>query len=363
MATIKSSSAAGLSNGLLKSPVRLNPFWVFAIVLAVDLIDELLVGYLTGHWTSSPTILGARDDYPHWLVAFIFQPGVWAFFAWLPGATHTLLDRIGAEAIPEPRQADYRLSQEHFLKVAGSAWLYIISALLGVVLLVLSLFYTSSYHPVPWTYALEWHRDTIWSLRLFLAGSIFSYCLIYSFMVIFFLNRVFGRYGVRLHLYHGDNVAGLKFIGDFDLKLNQLALILIVFLLSDLVLALQYGRGVGGQTNVIIEVIGFPIILLFGFVAPLVAVHRAMQEAKVAEINEKADQIIDTLQKLSAANPTKAQIEDLTALISLRDRLSADIPTLPIDVAVLRTFSLNFILSLLPAMVGAALQVIKLFKP
>jgi hypothetical protein len=164
-------------------------------------------------------------------------------------------------------------------------------------------------------------------------------------------------------LYHGDNVAGLKFIGDFALSLNQLALISISFLISDSILALEVGHGIKGQMNLILEFIAFPTILLFSFVAPLIACRRAMREAKIAELNQKASQINAGLQRVEQTpNATKDQIEDLTALINLRQRLASDIPTLPIDITALRTFSVTFSVSLLPALISIVIQIITFFN-
>jgi hypothetical protein len=350
-------------HNFLTAKLKLTPLRAFIALLIIGLVDELLIGFLTGHWNSTSDVLGAVEDYPHWIVSFIFQPAVWAYFLWLLPATEKMFSRIEAEAIPEKYVEAYRTSQVDFFKSINAPWISWLSLAVGVLLVVLSHFFTSSYHPVPWTYHLEWHRYSIWSLRLLAAGFCFSFSIFYSILVIINLNKVFGLYGVRLHLYHGDNVAGLKFIGDFALSLNQLALISISFLISDSILALEVGHGIKGQINLILEFIAFPTILLFSFVAPLIACRRAMREAKIAELNQKASQINAGLQRVEhTPNATKDQIEDLTALINLRQRLASDIPTLPIDITALRTFSLTFTVSLLPALISIVIQIITFFN-
>jgi hypothetical protein len=344
---------------LLADRLKLTPVLAFTILLAVGLLDELLGGFLAGYWNDSGRVIGASRDYPHWIVAFFFQPAVWAFFLWLPKATAELFQRVEREAIPAQHRAEYAAFQHSFWRRINSPWVSLAALAVAVTLMLASFYFTEQYRLVPWTHYVAWHRYTIWAARLLAAGYCFAFTIFYAILVMIRLNRVFARYGVVLRPYHGDNVAGLKFIGAYALRLNQLALVGISFLVSDTLLALQVGEGVLGAPNLIIEFAAFPILTVISFAAPLVACHNAMVEAKLGELNRYAAQIQTTMQALQAnPNATKSQYEDLGAVIAFRERLVKDIPTLPIDVSGLRTFSLSFVASLIPALVDIVIRFI-----
>jgi len=359
MNTFQSVQTTNKIHSFLTTKLRLSPLKIFVIVLAIGLLDELLIGYLSGYWESTSLVLGVRDDYPHWIVSFVFQPAVWAFFLWLLPAVTRVSDGIWNEAIPESHKDAYHQSQFAFLHFINSPVISWLSLALGIFLVVLSHYFTAQYIPAPWTYYVEWHRYTIWSVRLLAAGYSISFTGIYSILVMIQLYKVFKRYGVRLQLYHGDNVAGLKFIGDFVLKLNRLALISISFLVSDLLLALQVGRGVFGQKNLVSEMIAFPMLTLISFIVPLISCHWAMKDAKTDELNRQAAKIEVGYQSLqSTPDVSKEQIERLTTLIDFRERLRTDIPTLPVDITGIRTFSVSFVASLIPAVIGIIIDLL-----
>jgi hypothetical protein len=353
----KSPRTSEIFHAYLTSELKLTPLRGFAIVLLVGAIDEWIIGYLTGNWASRPLptppvigVIGASEDFPHWIVAFIFQPVVWALFLWLPPATMAFLDRLATEAIPASHKQAFEHSRDSFVNVVKSPVISVLSLAVGIALLAAALSFTGGYTHIPWSYALVWHRVTLWSLRILAAGYCLAYAALYGILAMFYVSLALHRYGVQLHLYHGDNVAGLKFIGDFAVRLYQFTILSLSFLASDLILAVTVGNGLLGQINVILEAVTFPTVTLVSFIIPIYVCHLEMSKAKIVRINRESERVVAGLEALRAKPaPTKDEIESQGALIDLRKRLGDEIPTFPIDLSNIRQVSVFLVASFLPA--------------
>lgn len=89
-----------------------------------------------------------------------------------------------------------------------------------------------------------------------------------------------------------------------------------------------------------------------------------MISAKQVELSRIAQRIHRELTRLeSDERVSKEDIERLVSLVDFQSRLKKDFPTLPFDVHILRRFGLNFLISILPTVVGVGIEIYKKFRP
>jgi hypothetical protein len=89
-----------------------------------------------------------------------------------------------------------------------------------------------------------------------------------------------------------------------------------------------------------------------------------MISAKQRELRHFAQMIQALLSEIIHDNRSaKDDIDKLTSLIDFLSKLRVDFPTLPLDLSIIRGFIVRVVGSLVPTVVGLAVQIINLIKP
>jgi hypothetical protein len=334
---------------------RLHPLVVFAIALGIGVIDDLILGPLTGYWNSKGNIMGVVDDLPRLGLTFIVQPSIWAFFAWIPYVAVRTFDRLG-HVITQEAMIPFANFRQDLFKFAGSGMFNTIAIMLALGLTASAISVSSISDQTPnWGVALGWHFWLIWLPREFGALYAFSYAVLRTLLVIFGLNLAFKRFKIIVYPYHEDGAGGLGFIGQLAVGIMRLPLILVVFTAGEILNAMVDGKGLGTY-NVIAELITLPVLVLACFVAPLIFCRWAMELAKDESLHEIAQKIGGQLKIVNDNQSSNDDLEKLLSLIDLQTRLRKDFPTLPINTTIVREFSLGFFIALAPSALSAGVD-------
>jgi len=335
-----------------------NPWTIFGIVCLVGLLDEVIVGALSGYWLSRPGVVGVFDvnNIPPLIMSLIVEPGVWAFYVGFPAALFHLFETFESNHIFLTEQ-EYVQAQVDALKRVESSWSLRLAAFIGaVVIAIYAMLIIGEYQPVPWFY-LGWHY---WVRFLRITGSAYVtvYAVTWSLLAFSTLYRVFSIAKVKVKPYDGDNAGGLRFVGKFILDVSRLTLIVLPFLIAETLFAIRLGRGIIGQFNLWIEIMALPLLLILMVFLPLTACRRAMFAARdefLAPLRDKISKYIKSTH--DPYSISKPQLEKVTALIDFQTKLRKDYPTWPFDMSMSQQIGLGFLLTFLPVILNIVYQI------
>ena len=346
-----------IGNGPLTNLVfkqwRLRPWQAFLIVLAVGLVDELGIGFLVGHWRSTPGVVGVFDvnNIPMLLMSLVVEPGIWAFYVWLPPAVIQFFEEIRKRGIVAEGEEDLTWQLKRLSWRVNSNTFRYLALTVALGFTIFSCGVLLQYRPAPWFCLVTWHFP-LGVLRTFLAVYVAVYSVLWSGRVMIALDYIFSRVKIHVAPYHGDNAGGLGFVGSFTASMSRLYLIMAPFLVAELFFALRMGRGIPGQINVIIEIIAMPVLMLISLVLPLTACRNAMVSARERELSKIGNAIHVRFEAIgSNSKPSKEDNDTLSGLIDLQARYRKDFPTLPFDVYIRQQYGAGFIITLIPVLI------------
>lgn len=339
---------------LLVSRWKLNWWIVFLAIAGLGLVDEILIGWILGHWETSQDIIGVVDNFPHIIKAAIVVPAIWAFFVWLPKTGVDFFDALeGNNVLDRKGRKNYRDRVKSLHAFIRSKRLVAMALILTAILTVSAVNINLMYVPAPWTVFLRAH---FWIFRvpiILLTTYAFVYAAIWSVTLAAFAYSTFRDSWVKVVPYHEDSAGGLRFVGRLALGVSRLPLVIGIYAISEFLIALTIGQDILGHYNLVGEIIAVPILTLVGFAAPVLSCRKAMTRSKESELGKLAKQISNHMDTLSQdSRVATGELEHLTALIDLQSRLKKDFPTVPFDTSILRGFQLTFLGSTVPALLS-----------
>ncbi|HLO33846.1 MAG TPA: hypothetical protein VK249_32155 [Anaerolineales bacterium] len=342
---------------LLKNTQLTNPWMIFTVFFVIGFIDDILIGILTGNWTSRPGVVGVFDvnNLPALIMSLIVEPGVWAFFVGFPDALFKLFDTFQSEHIFLTEQADIQ-AQVDWLKRAEASWVLRITVLpLAIGIAIYAMRLVGEYQPKLW-FDVGWHH-WLYFVRIAAAAYVGVYAVAWSLMALSALRRIFCSARVRVNPYDGDNAGGLRFVGTFILQVSRLTLIVVPLLVAETLFAVRLGRGILGQFNLWLEILILPFLLGVMVILPLSACRQAMFAAKAEFLNQIRNKILKNVELVNQSSEvSNARLREITALIDYQTRRRRDYPTWPFDISMAQQVGLSFLLSVLPILINILFQ-------
>jgi hypothetical protein len=286
----------------------------------------------------------------------IVVPGLWAFFVGFPGDLFELFHTIRSKGILHSEPENFQ-NQVDGLRKIETSWLFRIGILpLALLLTGYSDFVISKYHPIPW-YFLGWH---FWLFSIETMGAMYVavYSAGWSLLALITLNRIFHTVKLKVNPYDEDNVGGLRFVGNFILKVIWLIVIIVPFLIAETLFAIRIGNGISGQFNLWLEIIILPFLLGILIYLPLSACREAMLNARDEYLRPLGEKINGhVIATHTASQISKNQLEDISALIDFQAKLRKDFPTWPFDISMFRQIGAGILLSLIPVIINIVQQI------
>jgi hypothetical protein len=352
-------------SNLIVLNLHLRPPVVFIIVLCINIVTEILPGYLLGYWQTKPNFIGVIDDWPNLINIIIVIPSFWAFFAWIPGAIISTYGNMQDQGVI-PHQYDeecYNLLERLNMRMS--------SGLFRITIVIITTFATviglygvaNEYIPPAWYVIETWYFWLVFSPKVFANFYVFTYSVMWSLFAVLGLNIVFSRFPINVSPYHEDGAGGVGFVGKMVFRMSRISIIIGIFLVSEIFGFNRRGQSLI-QANILVELMAIPVLIITSFVAPLISCRNAMISAKQRELRHFAQMIQALLSEIIHDNRSaKDDIDKLTSLIDFLSKLRVDFPTLPLDLSIIRGFIVRVVGSLVPTVVGLAVQIINLIKP
>jgi hypothetical protein len=335
------------------------------LALLLGFVDLLIGAFLLGFNHSMDGIIGVFDvqNVPYLISYLITAPGMIALYVWLPVASVHLFNEIEARNVFGEAEEEYLKFIKDLSAKIASRWFMVVALMLAIGMTIVTVKTTFEYSQVPWFIFARWHFWFIWLPGNFITLYAFSYSLLWGVMVVIAIDTIFRKFELSIEPYHVDNAGGLRFIGDFALKLSRLSLIMGAFIIGEILLALSIGKGILNQINVISELISLPIITLIIFFAPIIACRRSMNNAKKQELGRICKEIQDKRKQMYSNNDfSEETIGQLVALINVQSILRRDFPLMPFDRAIMQAFGLGFLISFVPTLLSVAIDIFGIFR-
>ena len=240
--------------------------------------------------------------------------------------------------------------------VFKSKWAFIIS-LMASLLLLSSVVYVSLYEYIKpvWSIYTKW---VFWGIGVpltMVVGFTFSAGMIRALTIVYVLVRLSRDASITVDPFHHDKAGGLKFIGEFLIKVNALALIVGVFFVGEVAAAYQRGHGLW-QYNVVGESISLPLLTLAFFFVPIVSVHEAMKKQRDESFERLENMLRNRYQALLSASSSKEDVDSFLGLLKVYQQISDLFPVWPMDISVWGRIGANLGLSFVPTLVGVLLE-------
>jgi hypothetical protein len=316
-------------------------------------LDEIIIGVLLGYLHSTDEVVGVLDkkNISLLLVSLVIEPSIWAFYIWFPNAAIQFFERLGQRGIIIGNQNEWKKHVQKLLSWGSSRFYKFLAILSAGLLAVFAMQIISRYQPTPWFFYVKWHFWVLGLPRILAAAYVAVYSVMWSIMTVITLDRIFNSTRLEVIPYHEDGAGGLGFIGNFILGMSRLALILVPFLIGETLLALYLGRGIQGQINLLAELTILPVIALAIFTAPVLSCRQAMVFSKQDAIKNLREEIQRRL-KISGPDVKKEDLEILQTLIDFQAKLKKDYPIFPFNVDAYKRVGVNFLISILPAIIS-----------
>ncbi len=331
----------------------LNPSNIFLIFLIIGILDEIIIGVLSGYLHSTNEVVGVLDkkNISLLLVSLVIEPSIWAFYVWFPKAAIQFFERLGQKGIIIGNQAEWKKHVEKLISWGSSRFYKLLAILSAILLAVFAMYIISRYQPTPWFFHVKWHFWILGLPRILISAYVAVYSVMWSIMTVITLDRIFNTTKLEVIPYHEDGAGGLGFIGNFILGMSRLALILVPFLIGETLLALYLGKGIQGQINLLAEAAILPVIALAIITAPVLSCRQAMVSSKQDAIKNLREEIQRRL-KVSGPNLTKEDLEIVQTLVDFQAKFKKDYPTLPFDVGAYKLVGVNYLISILPIIIS-----------
>jgi len=341
---------------------KFKPWGIFLTLLTLNLLLEVLPGYVLGFWRTTSDAIGVIDDLPNLVNILLIIPSSWALFLWLPSAIVDCFNRLCEHGIVSPSEKQKlrtRLSQ--FLNVETSKRYRFSVFIFAAIITVIGLYITANLYKPPAWYTLGWYFWLIFSPRVFLNFYVILNAVLWCAQIVIWLSTIFNEFRINVFPYHEDGAGGLRFIGQMIFGMSRISLVLGFFLISEVFGVLMRKQSFL-QINIIAELIAFPIITIISFVVPLLSCRDSMKRSKEADLRKLGNQIQNLFEKISKGNQEAKDINRLLSLTNLRTALIKDYPILPVDTSILQGFLVRVFGSFLPAIIGFGIEVYKIFK-
>lgn len=324
---------------------QISPFFLFAFLFILNIAIDIVLAIYYGAWYPKGGIRGLSNDYAGWMIDFVMQPAIIAYFYWIQYAGQEITDSLQREGIIQKDE-----STENVIKKYNSKLYSPYARYLSLIFVVLTAFwilllFSDAISP---TDSIGWNsfHTNILIVRL-LVTMIVAYALvmfIYGlFIMLFMLRELLEPQKVRVKPLHHDNAGGLGAIGIFS---SNLGYIIGIIGLTLAIVNIQDPPQLNELNNIYISMLSFILIYLIlapvVFFTPLLSAHKVMVAFRDRLISEVSDEFNVTYKYLRSIRSNNSdQLKPIFQRIDLLKEeriLINNFPTWPVSTRNLRKY-------------------------
>jgi hypothetical protein len=297
-----------------------------------------------------------------WLVVVV--PFLWAYYTAsrfrIPNLPRVIESN---DVVEEEAKDEYKGLLDTFEEYVGSPWVPVTAILFsGVAIALLYSFFWEVKPP-------RFGRSTPTALWVAVWGLFTVYVValtgIRELLALFWLNRFFHKVSIRIHALYPGGGGGLGFVG-----LHYRALIIFVIAIGyaltvwNFVVPLLENQPIDVGLETILVWAGYLLVVFTGLALPLWPAHTVMQRNKtelLLHISAQFDSVLENTRSFKDEEALSGEGGQAKAkeLIERYELVERAVPTWPINVRVLRRFSIT---ATLPIIIGIGSLVIDFYK-
>ena len=282
----------------LKGRLCLNPWLGMILLVTLINLPLLVIATVDNLWMDRDGLVGLAHDFGWWILQFASFPATIFYFLWASDGINQVLDGLEANHVVvmptvaageiTPYEQFKREFDKNYSRPAWIALSLILAILFAILIIPVHRAFKS------WAALDEvafWYTAFVWFLLAF------AICLLIlrGAIVMYWFNRLFRRFEIRVRPLHKDGAGGLAPLGNFSVKVGYL---IAIYGFAAVVLALGQSYLTTGQLGGLVLNLPLTIILVLylilsplAFLAPIGTAHAAMQRARRNFLHRVADQL------------------------------------------------------------------------